>query len=482
MIKFQNKALPKYVKVTDIKYSILPPIENQTEKVYGRAGSYDFGTELGEKVIEVELMIIADNQNDVLKKAREFSTWLYSKELQPLILLDEPDKQYMARVIGDTDVSELYRTGTATIKFLAPSPYAESIAESRIEWKPVDYSPITVTNVGSAETYPVVDMVMKKDSTSITLIKDDKFVKIGDDETVGKTNVPYDPLVLNDPMDTYTGYGTGISVDGGIITGTLSSNGWAVQQANKDYGEYASGWHGGAGVKTLSRQLTDFEVTAMIQHKSLKVNEVGRIEVYLMDANNVVLGKIALTDNAPHGNWSRFEARAGALSGGNLFINDFGAVKGVFSDFSGMIKISRIGRQWSAYIGKVEEDGRHHARLSKTWFDTNNLYSSKKLAKIQVHIGVNGANTPVSNLYLTDLKVHEKSTNIDYTTQTPVIFKAGDTVTIDNQKAIVLKNGQPIFTELDPSSEFFAFERGANGLILSPPVADVSIRYKERWL
>jgi phage-related protein len=86
-------------------------------------------------------------------------------------------------------------------------------------------------------------------------------------------------------------------------------------------------------------------------------------------------------------------------------------------------------------------------------------------------------------MYLADINVRElTASTVDNTTQTPVIFSTGDVVTIDNQRAIVLKNGEPIFSVLDPSSDFFSLKKGTNGLIVSPPVANVSIRYKERWL
>jgi predicted phage tail component-like protein len=482
MIKFANKNLPSYVKVTDLTYSILPSIDHKTEKVYGRAGSYDFGIELGERKIEAEVMIIADNQNDIIVKAREFSQWLFYKDLQSLIILDEPDKEYQARLTGDTDISELYRTGKATLTFICPSPYAESLIERSIDWSPIDYTPVSVTNYGSAETYPVVDMTMKEDATSIAILKEEKFVKVGGEETAGKTKVPYDPLVLNDLLDTYTGYTTASQIDGGTIAGTLSSNGWALQQTAGDYGSITSGWHGGAGIKTLSRPLDDFQVTGKVQLSSISPDQIGRVEIYLLDANNVIFGKVALVDNDAGMDKPRAEARAGALNGGHYFVNSYGDRKGAFSNFNGMIQIARVGRQWSAYFGKIDSNGKHHTRLNEKWYDGANNYSTKQLAKIQVHIGVNGSYAPVKNLLLTDLKVYEKSVNVDYNTQIPVIFKAGDVVTIDNQKAIVLKNGQPIFTELDPSSEFFALERGANGLLLSPPIADVNIRFKERWL
>jgi predicted phage tail component-like protein len=481
MLKFANKYLPSYVKITDLTYSILPSIEHKTEKVYGRAGTYDFGIELGERKIEAEVMIIADNQNDIIRKAREFSEWLYYQELQPLIILDEPDKQYQARVTGDTDIKELYRTGTTTVSFICPDPYAESLNERSLDWSPVDYTQVNVSNNGSAETYPVMDLTMREDATSIAVLKQDKFVKVGSEDTVGKTKVEVDPLVLNDYMDTYTGYSSASQIDGGAVAGNLVSNGWALQQSASDYGS-GDKWHGGAGIKTLSRQLQDFQVSGKIQLSASALNQVGRVELYLLDENNVIFGKVALVDNATSGDHPKAEARAGALNGGHYFVNSYGNYKGVFKNFNGMIQIARVGRTWSAYFAKIDDNGKHHTRLAKSWYDGANNFSAKKLAKIQVHVGAYGSHPPVKNLLLTDLKVYEKSVDVDYNTQIPVIFKAGDVVTIDNQKAIVLKNGQPVFTELDPSSEFFAFEKGANGLLLSPPVADVNIRFKERWL
>lgn len=481
MIRFANKTLPSYIKVTGINYSILPSIESKTEKVYGRAGSYDFGIELGERKIEVEIMIIANDQNDVMKKAREFSTYLYYKDLQPLILLDEPDKQYMARLTGDTELTELFRTGTATLNFLCPSPYAESLVERTVNYTPVDYTEAQVTNNGSAETYPVIDMTLKEDATSISMITADKFVKIGADESISKTPVDIQPRVIYETMDSYTGWTTASQVDGGVVTGSLSSNGWAIQQSSKDYGS-GTGWHGGAGIKTLSRQLQDFQVTGRVTLDSSKADQLGRIEIYLLDINNVIIGKVAIVDSDPNMDKPRVEARAGALSGGKYFVNSYGDKKGVFADYEGLLQIERVGKQWKAYFCKIDSNGRHHTRLAETWYDSSNNYSSKKLAKVQVHIGTYGEGQPVSSMLFSHLNVDEMNIQVDYNTQIPLTFKAGDVVTIDNQKAIVLKNGQPVFTELDPSSDFFALERGVNGIMLSPPIADVKIRFKERWL
>ncbi|MHC5291080.1 hypothetical protein CHCC14819_0444 [Bacillus licheniformis] len=481
MIKFADKYFPSYIKVTDVKYSILPPIESKTEQVYGRAGVYDFGIELGERKIEVEIMIIADNQNDVIKKARDFSKYLYYKDLQPLIILDEPDKQYMARVTGETDVTELFRTGTATIVFTCPSPYAESLTEKVVNYSPIDYTPIQINNNGSAETYPVIDLTLREDATSIAVLNSEKFVKVGEDVQPEQTAVAVNPIVLNEPFDTYTGWTTASVLDNGTIEGTFTSTGSVVQQTGKDYGS-GSDWHGAAGVKSLPKTLANFKVTAKAKLSATNINQIGRLEIYLLDINNVVIGKLALVDSYATGHYTRVEARAGAWQGGYYFVNSFGTKKGVLNDYDGILEISRVGQQWSAYFAKVNSKGVHTNVISKVWYDTSNSFSTKQLAKIQIHAGALGSYTPVSTMYFSDLKVYDKTSSVDYSTQVPILFKAGDVVTVDNQKAIVLKNGQAIFQDLDPSSDFFALDVGANGLMVSPPIADVSVRYKERWL
>jgi hypothetical protein len=84
-------------------------------------------------------------------------------------------------------------------------------------------------------------------------------------------------------------------------------------------------------------------------------------------------------------------------------------------------------------------------------------------------------------MYFSSISIQEL-TDVDVTTNTPIYFRTGDKVTIDNDKAIVLHNGAPAFHLLDPSSEFIRLKSGNNDIILSPPKADVSVTFRERWL
>jgi phage-related protein len=115
------------------------------------------------------------------------------------------------------------------------------------------------------------------------------------------------------------------------------------------------------------------------------------------------------------------------------------------------------------------------------WFDHNGDVTAK-LAKIQIHIGTFTWAEPVHNIRFRNIQVYDKGTSYNPETENPIIFKTGDKITIDNDKAIVLKNGEPIFTALDPSSDFISLKKGTNGLVISPPVADVKVTFRERWL
>ncbi|MGF9741574.1 distal tail protein Dit [Priestia megaterium] len=484
MLTFAGVTKPSYFRVNKIQYSILPSIESKTEKVYGRAGEYDFGIEIGTRSIKIDFQIIGDNNEDVIKKARLLSTWLFHEDLQPLIIADEPDKQYKARVINDTEVEENLRVGSGTIEFLVPDGYAESIEDKTFNATPTTTDPVNVVNNGTVEAYPLINLTMRANATSISVISDDKFVLLGENSMVEKTDTAINPIVLSDDFTSFAGWATGTNVDGGTVTGTFSSNGYTIWQSNRDYGT-GSTWHGAAAIKSLSRAVTDFQVDALVGLDSTKIDQIGRVEVYLLDSNNTIMGKIALKDMASDGEFPMFEARAGDINGGELFVADYGSKKGAFANFrDGVIRISRKGNVWTAYIAKIDPTTKeHHTRLTKQFVDSKGLYDDKQLAKIQIHAATHGTRSPVYDAFFADLKVRElTASSINNGTQTPIVFNSGDIVTIDNQRAIVLKNGEPIFTELDPSSDFFSLKKGANGLVVTPPVADISVTYRERWL
>ena len=491
MITFGGSPIPSFVRVNNISYSILPPVESKTKKVQGRPGTYDFGIELGQREINVDIQIIADNHADILNKTRALAIWLYHENLQPFILDSEPDKQYMARFTGTSEISEIVRVGAGSLQFICPDAYAESITTKVVvEPNPSTTIPIAVVNEGSGDAYPLIELAITQDTTDITVVSGDKFIRLGDDRvSVTKTIVDPNPIIFTDDFSAFSGWTAGVAIDDGLPYGSFISNGDVAYQSGKDYGPALPGggpmygWRGATAVRALSKQLDNFTVEAGVRLWSETPEQIGRIQVYLLDQDNVIFGRISLRDTDPNMEKPIFEARAGAFGNGVTFTETYGDYKGVFGQFMGMYRISRRGNVWSTYITKIDQTtGVHHTGHYKEWKDVNNQFPNK-LAKIQIHIGALDDYVPVNTLSFADIKVIEHDgVVVDPGIHSPIAFKQGDIVTIDNNKAIVLKNGEPIFHELSPSSDFFSLKSGANGLMVSPPVADVTISYKERWL
>lgn len=493
MIKFAGLFLPHYVKVKSINYSVLGEIEHKTAKIQGRRGVYDFGTEHDQKQIEVEYQIIADSNADIIRKVQEFASWLIYDELKPLEILDTPDRYYMARVVGSTEVGENHRIGEGKITFAIPDGIALSKTEKDLSFTIVNETPVAITNEGTVETYPVIRLTMKKDAENIGIVTDDRFFQVGDyiDET--KTSLPAKTTVLKDNCQSFTGWASGIGVDGGTITGTFASDGETLYQASKNYGS-GSSWHGAAATKSLSKQVKNFAIETRMLYDETAISQVGRVEVYLFDVNNVNIGKFALVNNSSTSINTFGEARAGSMAEGTYFVQNRARGKYIakmmgryqqayFGDKEWCyMSLSRVNNKWTFYFADLlEKTGttKHYMPWSASYTDKTGKYGAN-LAKIQIHISSYSSKTPINRMAFTDLKVVE--INSVTAANNIIDLEKDDVIEIDNERGIVTKNGKVYFEGMNPASRFFTLEPGVTGISVTPPIADMTIRYRERYL
>lgn len=504
MIKFAGQFLPNYVRVNDLKYSVLAPIEHKTGTIQGRAGVYDFGTEYGYKTFEAEVQLIASGPQDIIKKAREFAKWLLYDELQTLVILDEPDKYYMARVVGDTALDELYSVGQTKITFVVPSGYAEAVSPKVVTKTPTTSDPyISVTNMGSVETYPVVTLTMKKDAESVSVVSDSDFVRIGDMDDIDKVAKPAMTKIFSDDLTTFTGWTNGgVPLENSVSQGTFAvgQGGEGVVQSGGNYGT-GDRWHGASAYKALPKQLQDFEVQQRFVFDHSNMMQTGRIEVVLLDTDNLVIGKFGLIDKSLGGFMSKYGlgtvmyGHVGNYDDGFIFTDDLilkpGSGKGkkrkMPTGFDNVgwayMSLRRKGNKWTLYFADLKENSptsKHYNPITATYTDSKNRFSTPKLAKIQIHVAKYSVLDPVKTMSLTDLKVYEVNavTAADKTAD----LRTGDVIEIDNERGIVTKNGRAYFNGLDPSSDFFPLGPGVNQLAITPPIADVTVEYRERYL
>lgn len=480
MLKLNGVNIPSFVKVNKVRFSVLPPIENNLLKVRGKYGLYNLGQDVGKRTITAEITIIAEQINGVMNATRELAEWLYHKEPVQLIISDEPDKYYLVLPDGNTEIDEIVNIGKGEITFVCTEPFAFG-STHEITFTPQSEDEIYYIDVkGTAENYPQIELTVTEDVTSIAVVTDDGIVMLGEEAQVTEKKVDRFPIRLRDEMSDPSTWTTAISVDNGVITGSFSSNGYQFQQANKDFGN-GSAWYGASAIKSLPTPIKDFEVEMWLGFKASSKKQIGRIELYLLDEKNEQFGKIALRDTDPSNNYQIFEARAGTLVNGKYFVKTYGRRKGVWSDFdNGHMVIGRNRNKWYAHIGIWDSvKKRFHTRYTGEWFDTKNI-ATNKLAKIQIHIGKYGKYEPYSTMYISDIKVRERLTL--GTGEVPIIAKEGDVLLIDNERAIVYKNGIPFFEGLNPASNFFSFKKGINGIAITPAKANVKVTYTERWL
>lgn len=150
-----------YFKST--KRPLMPSMKPKMLSMPGASGSYDFGNnEYDNTAIGIRLVYIPKSIVERKQRAREIAGWLSSKKWEKLILGDEPDKYYLARVNGEVDLDVLMSSGEANISFIC-QPFAYMVADTSADdtWEQADYPWITAIPWDNAGAYTFETKVNK---------------------------------------------------------------------------------------------------------------------------------------------------------------------------------------------------------------------------------------------------------------------------------------------------------------------------------
>ncbi|WP_054634809.1 hypothetical protein [Thalassobacillus sp. C254] len=232
-----------------------------------------------------------------------------------------------------------------------------------------------------------------------------------------------------------------------------------------------------AGKKNKStRSLQDFEIEAEIELLNRQA-QVGRVEIYLLDVNNEMIGKMAMKDAWANTTQNRGEMRLGPFDNDEYFIvhPDYA---GAWNDFKGILRLTRVGNRWRAYIAKVNEDGTHHARHTSPYYvDLEEKYMDR-LAQVQVHLGTSGEYEPATKR-VSRIKV--KKINQPGSQEIPYIAHPGDVIEIDTHTHRINKNGEPQQWLWDPAGDWIPLKPGKTELAVHPQTVRVKASYQSRW-
>lgn len=281
-IYFNEIRMPDFVKVINIEHSILPPVSQNLLTVGGKAGAYDFGNNMGTREINIDIVIVMDEPNTLPEKLELLAEWLYYDEPKELILGDNPNRYYVAKFTGDSNVKESFLIGEGTLTFLCSDPYIKG-AEI-VHQVPTDLTDVyELVNEGTAETFPKMTFTIAKDLTGFTIASGDEFIDFGSPYTVDTSEsdvVNYGGYVMREQMTTLSGWTTAPNVYGGAVTGTFEVfGGHAFRQAGLDYGT-GSGWHGASMLKNFSQDVQSFQADMYFRiNAHSKVGYIGTIKM-----------------------------------------------------------------------------------------------------------------------------------------------------------------------------------------------------------
>lgn len=478
---YAGQPVPASIIIEKVIPNAIPQRVNQATEAPLVDGSIFVNSRYGIRSITVNISVVSKTSEGLFYQQDDLSKWLNHKEPQPLVLRDMPDRTFYCILDGAVDLNKIRSVGQGSFNLICHDPHIYG------QTRTYDMDPNTtqVYNGGNEEAYPIINMTLKKDVDSFFITGSEQTIYLGEpidptEQTIKDTR----PLLFNDTGSSVTPWAnaTDYHIDGGQIFGTMSSNGYSLQQASKDYGTASGVWHGAAMVRSIGKEVQDFDLEAQIGLLSKTAAEKGRIEVYLLDINNKQLAKISLKDIDSGRDNPMFDAWLGQINNGGVStVNTYGAYRGVWKQFNGVINIGRRGKQWHFYCAMVNPTTyQHHTRYYKTVTDTWGKFGNK-LAKVMIHIGAYGSDKPVDSMWISNVRVNELLSNT--ASEVPAIGKAGDTFTIDCESGKILRNGK-FLTEQYAGTEFIRLKEGANGIAISDEtlLESGTIEFTEKWV
>ena len=146
------------------------------KKIPGKIGSTIIRKELGERIIDVTVEILADSYDERLDIVDEITNLLYTETDKELILRNK--KKYKASIDGDTDISNLYTDGEVTLTFIASDPLAISLDKIEVE----DIHNKTIINQGTYKTTGTITTTISSNvnNLKITLQNTGEYIYLED--------------------------------------------------------------------------------------------------------------------------------------------------------------------------------------------------------------------------------------------------------------------------------------------------------------
>ncbi|HDR4460029.1 TPA: phage tail family protein [Bacillus cereus] len=462
------------------------PLKRNFLKTPGYPGARLLGTDTDPRPLPVPVGIIVPDGTDLETLKEEIAAWLITEEAVELVFDATPDRTYLAIIDEDFNLDDFVTLGKGTLKFICPMPYKLGPTRTVKFQTGALGLMANVQNKGTVHSNPIIEIDITKPNTFLDVWFEDKYAKEPDYFRIGvplkmeQLPVERNQRLIWDEMSTTVGWSKVSSMEDGNPVGEMKTD--SYQFYCSDYGS-GNGWHGAAVKKSIpGGPVQDFIMQAHVTCKSKKINEMGRVEIAILDENSKVLSKIAMNDLywQAEQNFGTMVIGYDNKPGKTGLIYESGDYPNTWNQYFGRLWIARTGNVWEAYISKFlpgteKDDSERFAR----WIDENN-YHMEKAAQIQISIMQWQDVPPVEAMSVSDLKFWKVNLNTKNTP--PYIVDVGDKVVIDTENSHVTIEGKDAINIKDIFSNFPIINKGMNTLEIRPSdIGTAKVKYRERF-
>ncbi|EOO10330.1 hypothetical protein IAW_01137 [Bacillus cereus str. Schrouff] len=464
------------------------PLKRNFLKTPGYPGARLLGTDTDPRPLPVPVGIIVPDGTDLETLKEEIAAWLITEEAVELVFDATPDRTYLAIIDEDFNLDDFVTLGKGTLKFICPMPYKLGPTRT-VEFQTGALGlTASVQNKGTVHSNPIIEIDITKPNTFLDVwfggisLSDRDYFRIGMPLKTIEKPVERNQRIVWDEMATTVGWSKVSAMEDGEPVGEMKSD--KYQFYCSDFGTGTrKGWHGAAVKKSIpGGPVQDFIMQAYVTCKSKKINEMGRVEIAILDENSKVLSKIAMNDLfwQAEQNFGTMVIGYDNKPGKTGLIYESGDYPNTWNQYFGRLWIARTGNVWEAYISKFlpgteKDDSERFAR----WTDENN-YHMEKAAQIQISIMQWQDVPPVEAMSVSDLKFWKVNLNTKNTP--PYIVDVGDKVVIDTENSHVTIEGKDAINIKDIFSNFPIINKGMNTLEIMPSdIGTAKVKYRERF-
>ncbi|MBJ8024506.1 distal tail protein Dit [Bacillus cereus] len=483
---FEQKYEKGFFMVNDIRGRGILSDEINELTVPHRPGSYFLNKRTPKRVLEVDFSLKGVSLFELRKRIDELNGLLDTEEPVKITFTDEPDIVYYGTKESVAETLEKSNIHQATITLICPMPYKLGEEQTVDFKKEVNGLVANIQNKGTVHSNPIIEIDITKPTTFLDVwfsgasLSDRDYFRIGMPLKMEQLPVERNQRLIWDEMSTTVGWSKVSSMEDGNPVGEMKTD--SYQFYCSDYGS-GNGWHGAAVKKSIpGGPVQDFIMQAHVTCKSKKINEMGRVEIAILDENSKVLSKIAMNDL-----YWQAEQNFGTMVIGydnkpekTGLIYESGDYPNTWNQYFGRLWIARTGNVWEAYISKFlpgteKDDSERFAR----WTDKDNKHM-EKAAQIQISIMQWQDVAPVEAMSVSDLKFWKVNVNNQNTP--PYIVDVGDKVVIDTENSHVSIEGISAINIKDFFSNFPIINKGTNKLEIMPSdIGTAKVKYRERF-